>query len=29
MDANGSYHPRRASSKPRSAQNELIELLKP
>ncbi|MFZ4535437.1 polyphosphate kinase 1 [Propionivibrio sp.] len=30
MDANGSYHPRRNSrSKPRSAQNELIELLKP
>ena len=29
MDANGAYHPRRASSRPRSAQNELIELLKP
>ncbi len=29
MDADGNYHPRRASSKPRSAQNELIELLKP
>ena len=30
MDANGSYHPRRGSrSKPRCAQSELIELLKP
>ena len=30
MDSNGNYHPRRGSrSKPRSAQNELIELLKP
>jgi polyphosphate kinase len=30
MDANGKYHPRRTSrTKPRSAQNELIELLKP
>lgn len=30
MDANGSYHPRRNSrAKPRSAQSELIELLKP
>jgi polyphosphate kinase len=30
MDANGKYHPRRTSrTKPRSAQGELIELLKP
>jgi len=30
MDANGSYHPRRGSrNKPRCAQSELIELLKP
>ena len=30
MDANGSYHPRRVShNKPRCAQSELIELLKP
>lgn len=30
MDANGHYHPRRASrNKPRCAQSELIELLKP
>ena len=30
MDANGSYHPRRGSrSKPRCAQSELIEMLKP
>ena len=30
MDANGGYHPKRVGrSKPRSAQNELIELLKP
>ena len=30
MDANGNYHPRRSSrSKPRCAQSELIELLKP
>ncbi len=30
MDANGHYHPRRSSrSKPRCAQSELIELLKP
>ncbi len=30
MDANGNYHPRRASrTKPRCAQSELIELLKP
>ena len=30
MDANGSYHPRRGSrSKPRCAQSELVELLKP
>ena len=30
MDANGSYHARRSSrSKPRCAQSELIELLKP
>ncbi len=30
MDANGGYHPKRVGrSRPRSAQNELIELLKP
>ena len=29
MDANGNYHPHRASAKPRCAQSELIELLKP
>ena len=29
MDANGNYHLRRARSKPRCAQSELISLLKP